>query len=35
MDIENKEILTGRVKTPAAAGKVESLLNRNSSRQTR
>jgi SH3 domain-containing YSC84-like protein 1 len=34
-DIENKEILTGRVKTPAAAGKVESLLNRNSSRQTR
>jgi SH3 domain-containing YSC84-like protein 1 len=34
-DIENKAILTGRVKTPAAAGKVESLLNRNSSRQTR
>jgi lipid-binding SYLF domain-containing protein len=33
--VTNKTILTGSVKTPAAAGKLESLLNRNSSRQTR
>jgi len=31
----NKEILTGTIKTPAAADRVENLLNRNSSRQTR
>jgi lipid-binding SYLF domain-containing protein len=34
-DIANKTILTGGAKTPAAAERVESLLNRNSSRQTR
>jgi len=34
-DVTNKAILTGSVKTPAAAEKLESLLNRNSSRQTR
>jgi lipid-binding SYLF domain-containing protein len=34
-DTSNKEILTGKIKTPAAADKVEVLLNRNSSRQTR
>lgn len=34
-DTGNKEILQGKIKTPAAADKVESLLNRNSSRQTR
>jgi lipid-binding SYLF domain-containing protein len=34
-DTGNKEILTGQIKTPAAADKVETLLNRNSSRQTR
>jgi lipid-binding SYLF domain-containing protein len=34
-DTSNKEILTGSVKTPAAADKMESLLNRNSHRQTR
>jgi len=33
-DTTNQEILTGKVKTPAAADKVESLLNRNSSRET-
>lgn len=31
----NRQILTGSIKTPAAADRVESLLNRNSSRQTR
>jgi lipid-binding SYLF domain-containing protein len=34
-DTENKEILTGQIKTPAAADKVEALLNRHSSRQAR
>ncbi len=34
-DTGNKEILTGQIKTPAAADKVETLLNRSSSRQTR
>ena len=34
-DTSNREILTGAVKTPAAADRVENLLNRNSSRQTR
>jgi lipid-binding SYLF domain-containing protein len=34
-DTGNKEILTGSVKTPAAADKMEALLNRNSHRQTR
>jgi lipid-binding SYLF domain-containing protein len=34
-DTTNKEILTGSVKTPAAADKVEELLNKNSHRQTR
>jgi lipid-binding SYLF domain-containing protein len=34
-DTTNKVILTGSVKTPPAADKVESLLNRNSHRQTR
>lgn len=34
-DTGNHEILTGSIKTPAAADRVESLLNRNSSRQTR
>jgi len=34
-ELENKQILTGSVKTPASAEKLEGLLNRNSSRQTR
>lgn len=34
-DITNKEILTGSVKTPAAADKLEALLNRNSSRRSK
>jgi lipid-binding SYLF domain-containing protein len=34
-DTANKEILTGSIKTPVAADRVESLLNKNSSRQTR
>lgn len=34
-EISNKEILTGDVHAPAAAEKVEMLLNRNSSRRTR
>jgi lipid-binding SYLF domain-containing protein len=34
-DTTNKEILTGSIKTPAAADKLESLLNRNSHKQTR
>ena len=34
-DTTNKEILTGSIKTPVAADRVEKLLNRNSSRQTR
>jgi lipid-binding SYLF domain-containing protein len=34
-DTGNKEILTGTVKTPAAADKMEALLNRNSHRGTR
>ena len=34
-DTGNKEILTGTIKTPAAADKLEGLLNRNSSRQSR
>jgi lipid-binding SYLF domain-containing protein len=34
-DTGNKEILTGTIKTPAAADKLETLLNRNSHRQTR
>jgi lipid-binding SYLF domain-containing protein len=33
--LENKEILTGDVKPPAAAAKLETLLNKNSSRRTR
>jgi lipid-binding SYLF domain-containing protein len=33
-NINNKEILTGDVKTPAAAAKLEQLLNKNSSRRT-
>ena len=33
--VKNKTILTGSVTTPAAAAQLESLLNRNSSRQTR
>jgi lipid-binding SYLF domain-containing protein len=32
-NLENREILMGSVKTPAAAEKVESLLNKNSSRK--
>ncbi len=34
-DTTNKEILTGSIKTPAAADKLENLLNRNSLKQTR
>ena len=34
-DTSNKEILTSSIKTPAAADRVESLLNKNSSRLTR
>ena len=34
-DTQNKEILTGSIKTPASADRVESLLNRNSSRRTK
>ena len=34
-DTENKDILTGTIKTPAAADKMEALLNRNSHRGTR
>jgi lipid-binding SYLF domain-containing protein len=34
-DTTNKEILTGSIKTPAAADKMETLLNKNSHRQTR
>lgn len=34
-DISNREILTGSVKTPAAAEKLESLLNKNSVRRAR
>jgi lipid-binding SYLF domain-containing protein len=34
-DTPNKEILTGSIKTPVAADKMELLLNRNSHRQTR
>jgi len=34
-ETSNEEILTGSIKTPAAADRVESLLNRNSSRQSR
>ncbi len=34
-DTTNKEILTGSVKTPVAADKLENLLNRNSLKQTR
>jgi len=34
-DTSNKEILTGSIKTPAAADKMEMLLNKNSHRQTR
>lgn len=34
-DTSNKEILTGSIKTPAAADKLESLLNRNSSRRSK
>ena len=33
--MSNKEILTGDVKAPAAAAKLETLLNRNSARKTR
>jgi len=33
-NINNREILTGDVKTPAAAAKLEQLLNKNSSRRT-
>jgi len=32
-DVSNREILTGGVKTPASADKLETLLNRNSSRK--
>jgi lipid-binding SYLF domain-containing protein len=31
----NAQILTGKTKTPAAAAKMESLLNKNSSRQSK
>jgi len=34
-DIENKTILTGGVSSPAAAAGLQSLLNKNSSRQTK
>ena len=34
-DSDNRQILTGSIKTPAAADRVEGLLNRNSSRQTK
>jgi lipid-binding SYLF domain-containing protein len=34
-DTGNKEILTGEIKTPASADRLETLLNRNSSRQSR
>jgi len=34
-DTGNPEILTGKIKTPAAADKLEALLNRNSSRLSR
>ncbi|HXJ40897.1 MAG TPA: lipid-binding SYLF domain-containing protein [Bryobacteraceae bacterium] len=34
-DIENKTILTGGVASPAAAAKLQSLLNKNSSRQSK
>lgn len=34
-DMENKTILTGSVAPPAAAARVESLLNKNSSRQSK
>ncbi len=34
-DTTNKEILTGSIKTPVAADRVEGLLNKNSSRLTR
>jgi lipid-binding SYLF domain-containing protein len=33
--LENKIILTGTTKPPAAAAKLETLLNKNSSRRTR
>ena len=33
--LENREILTGNVSAPATAAKLETLLNRNSSRKTR
>jgi lipid-binding SYLF domain-containing protein len=32
-DVSNREILTGGAKTPASAEKLETLLNRNSSRR--
>jgi lipid-binding SYLF domain-containing protein len=34
-DTTNKEILTGGIKTPVAADRMENLLNRNSSRRSR
>ncbi|MDE3197930.1 MAG: lipid-binding SYLF domain-containing protein, partial [Acidobacteriota bacterium] len=34
-EMNNRDILMGSVKTPSAAERVEKLLNRNSSRQTR
>jgi lipid-binding SYLF domain-containing protein len=34
-DVRNKDILTGDIAPPAAAGKLETLLNKNSSRRTR
>jgi lipid-binding SYLF domain-containing protein len=34
-DIPNREILTGNVAAPAAAAKLESLLDKNSMRRTR
>jgi lipid-binding SYLF domain-containing protein len=34
-DTANKEILTGDIKTPVAADRMENLLNRNSSRRSR
>jgi lipid-binding SYLF domain-containing protein len=33
-DVSNREVLTGGVKTPAAASKLETLLNRNSARKS-
>lgn len=34
-DVENAEVLQGKIATPAAAARLESLLNKNSSRRTK